>query len=189
MRNKILLLAIRKIIIIMILMACKWHYAREFQSFFFSFSSLYVFFLGARLNTTNTTGLDEYVDILQVQQLLLDSSATPSTSGATSSSAASAAATAKHRPRVNIQKATDYTAASVAGTACTTATASMAQVQGEIIQMNQNATSIKKRRHISENIVINSLLLCTLWTNSMRPSELPNQARTQYENNHSDKSV
>ncbi|GAB0093063.1 flocculation protein FLO11-like [Sergentomyia squamirostris] len=58
-------------------------------------------------NSTGPTGagLDEYVDILQVQQLLLDS--TPSTGNPTSTSSTSSNSS-KSRPRVNLQKATEY---------------------------------------------------------------------------------
>lgn len=93
--------------------------------------SLHVPFLftGTRLNSTNTTGLDEYVDILQVQQLLLDSSAPPPSSSSVSSTAASTSSTylsgsnntaLKCRPRVNIQKASDYSTAVAAAAAANT---------------------------------------------------------------------
>lgn len=50
-------------------------------------------------------GLDEYVDILQVQQLLLDS--TPAT-GANTGPTNNTTNTSKARPRVNLQKAAEY---------------------------------------------------------------------------------
>lgn len=60
-----------------------------------------IFFLvPLRVNPNNTTGLDEYVDILQVQQLLLDSSPSTSCIPSTSSS--------RVRPKVNLQKASEY---------------------------------------------------------------------------------
>lgn len=81
----------------------------------------------SKLNVANNTaGLEEYVDILQVQQLLLDStSSTLATSTAASSAtttnssntAANALNTARHRPRVNIQKATEYSS-SMANASC-----------------------------------------------------------------------
>lgn len=61
-------------------------------------------FTASRSNLSNVSGLDEYVDILQVQQLLLDSS--PSTSTTTTGS------TVRPRPKVNLQKAAEYSAQS-----------------------------------------------------------------------------
>lgn len=102
--------------------------------------------VGTRLNATNTTGLDEYVDILQVQQLLLDSSSSmgPAASAIASSSAVSnnaaaiASATSRnHRPRVNIQKASDYSTSllssttTASGLAGASAIPTTPQVQGE----------------------------------------------------------
>lgn len=81
---------------------------------------------GTRLNPANTTGLDEYVDILQVQQLLLDSSAPLPSSSSTTASTSSAYlpgannAALKCRPRVNIQKASDYSTAVAAAAASNT---------------------------------------------------------------------
>lgn len=49
---------------------------------------------------------DEYVDILQVQQLLLDSSQSTSAGGVTSTSLPS-----RPRPRLNVQKAVEYSSA------------------------------------------------------------------------------
>lgn len=107
---------------------------------FLSLVILFCFRKGAsRLNATNTTGLDEYVDILQVQQLLLDSSSSIATSSSASLSTITAvppatstatSSAARHRPRVNIQKATDYSAAAIAAAASTT-TANVSQVQGK----------------------------------------------------------
>ncbi|XP_055676675.1 mucin-19 isoform X3 [Lutzomyia longipalpis] len=58
-------------------------------------------------NTTGPSGagLDEYVDILQVQQLLLDS--TPPT-GVSTGTTNTTSNTSKARPRVNLQKAAEY---------------------------------------------------------------------------------
>lgn len=100
-------------------------------------------------NAANPSGLEEYVDILQVQQLLLDS--TPSTSSATTSIActtsnattnsinSTAGATRHHRPRVNIQKATEYST-TMTNTTCpsstttpATATTPSAQLQGTCV--------------------------------------------------------
>lgn len=53
-----------------------------------------------RTTASSSSGLDEYVDILQVQQLLLDSSPSTSTSATTS--------TSRPRPRLNVQKAAEY---------------------------------------------------------------------------------
>ncbi len=53
-----------------------------------------------RTTANSSSGLDEYVDILQVQQLLLDSSPSTSTSATTS--------TSRPRPRLNVQKAAEY---------------------------------------------------------------------------------
>lgn len=89
-----------------------------FHFLLFLFFFIKIVCLGTRLNATNATGLDEYVDILQVQQLLLDSSVTPLTN-----SASAATSTARHRPRVNIQKASEYSSGTTT-----------AQVQGEIGQ-------------------------------------------------------
>lgn len=129
-----------------------------FLDFFFHFHfsfRCFVFVKGAsRLNATNTTGLDEYVDILQVQQLLLDSSSSIATSSSASTIPAISPATstatssaARHRPRVNIQKATDYSAAAIAAAASTT-TASVNQVQGKWWHTNktQKSHSSKKKK-------------------------------------------
>lgn len=98
---------------------------------------MFVFFIeDSRLNSTsNPTGLEEYVDILQVQQLLLDSTpssliSTPTTSSSCVSNAAANLATGaqRHRPRVNIQKAAEYST-TMANTACSASTPS-AQLQG-----------------------------------------------------------
>lgn len=51
-------------------------------------------------NLPSSAGLDEYVDILQVQQLLLDSS--------TATGVSSTCTTTRPRPRLNVQKATEY---------------------------------------------------------------------------------
>lgn len=66
-----------------------------------------------RTTANSSTGLDEYVDILQVQQLLLDSSPSTSTSATTS--------TSRPRPRLNVQKAAEYSS----------------QVQGTIYETNE----------------------------------------------------
>ncbi|XP_037922838.1 mucin-5AC isoform X3 [Hermetia illucens] len=55
-------------------------------------------------SSTPSGGLDEYVDILQVQQLLLESSSN------TATTVASTSTVAKPRPRVNLQKAAEYAA-------------------------------------------------------------------------------
>lgn len=70
----------------------------------------------SRLNsTTNPSGLEEYVDILQVQQLLLDStptslatSTTTTSNSCLSNSTVNSCGTQRYRPRVNIQKAAEY---------------------------------------------------------------------------------
>ncbi|XP_055708256.1 early growth response protein 1-like isoform X4 [Phlebotomus papatasi] len=59
-------------------------------------------------------GLDEYVDILQVQQLLLDS--TPAT-GANTGPTNNTTNTSKARPRVNLQKAAEYSSQTQGGVA------------------------------------------------------------------------
>lgn len=66
----------------------------------------------------STTELDEYVDILQVQQLLLDSSAAaaaaannpPATTEQQQQQQPPQQIVAKPRPRINLQKATEYAA-------------------------------------------------------------------------------
>ncbi|XP_055910821.1 uncharacterized protein DDB_G0271670-like [Eupeodes corollae] len=66
-------------------------------------------------HTSTGSGLDEYVDILQVQQLLLDSSS-GSSSGTSTSSTAAAISSSQYlpkplpRPRINLQKASEYAA-------------------------------------------------------------------------------
>nr|XP_036234063.1 muscle segmentation homeobox [Bactrocera oleae] len=79
---------------------------------------------GAQLSSSaQSTELDEYVDILQVQQLLLDSSASASqqqalaaANGANTSTSGITATTSsqqslpKPRPRLNLQKASEYAA-------------------------------------------------------------------------------
>ncbi|XP_055852922.1 uncharacterized protein LOC129916802 isoform X3 [Episyrphus balteatus] len=62
-------------------------------------------------HSSTGSGLDEYVDILQVQQLLLDSSSATS-SGATSTTISSSQSLPKPlpRPRINLQKASEYAA-------------------------------------------------------------------------------
>lgn len=73
------------------------------------------YFIASRLNANNNpAGLEEYVDILQVQQLLLDSTSSPTNPSTSSSSAANVSCTARHRPRVNIQKATEYSTTTMA---------------------------------------------------------------------------
>lgn len=67
-------------------------------------------------SSTPSGGLDEYVDILQVQQLLLESSSN------TATTIASTSTVAKPRPRVNLQKAAEYAA----------------QVQGKFTTLNLN---------------------------------------------------
>lgn len=98
----------------------------------------------SRLNSTvNPSGLEEYVDILQVQQLLLDS--TPSTmapaSAATTNSCASNATTIsngaqRHRPRVNIQKATEYST-TMANTGCPSTPSAQLQGTFKLNALNQ----------------------------------------------------
>lgn len=84
----------------------------------------------------NPAGLEEYVDILQVQQLLLDSTSASSTTttsnpSTSSSSAVNVSGTARHRPRVNIQKATEYSTTISNATNGPTTTTSSAQIQGK----------------------------------------------------------
>lgn len=68
----------------------------------------------SKLNVpNNSAGLEEYVDILQVQQLLLDSTAPQPPSANASNTAANALNAARHRPRVNIQKAAEYSTSMV----------------------------------------------------------------------------
>lgn len=67
------------------------------QLYIETFKKLYI--LGSqRSSTSNSSGLEEYVDILQVQQLLLDSSTTNGISTTTSRS----------RPKVSVQKAAEH---------------------------------------------------------------------------------
>lgn len=84
----------------------------------------FVFFKDTRLNNAaNSSGLEEYVDILQVQQLLLDSTpstmatSTVTTSNSCVSNSNPNGTQQRHRPRVNIQKATEYST-TMANTAC-----------------------------------------------------------------------
>lgn len=79
------------------------------SSIFISFSHPEKKIVTPRTTANNSSGLDEYVDILQVQQLLLDSSPSTSTSATTS--------TSRPRPRLNVQKAAEYSS-QVQGTAC-----------------------------------------------------------------------
>lgn len=65
--------------------------------------------------STNPSGLEEYVDILQVQQLLLDSTPsslsttiTTSSNSCVSNATTNSNGTQRNRPRVNIQKAAEY---------------------------------------------------------------------------------
>lgn len=51
---------------------------------------------------------DEYVDILQVQQLLLDSSTAPASVSSTCAPQPAALLPSRPRPRVNVQKAIEY---------------------------------------------------------------------------------
>lgn len=97
--------------------------------------------LDSRLNSTNNpSGLEEYVDILQVQQLLLDS--TPSTLTSTSTITTSNATVnstnsigiSRHRPRVNIQKASEYSTTMANNTTVCPSTPS-AQLQGTSISI------------------------------------------------------
>lgn len=130
--------------------------------------SIFEFRKASRLNSTsNASGLDEYVDILQVQQLLLDSSSsspstiaavTPATSsgGQLQNSAACTSYTARHRPRVNIQKANEYSSLIAnTATASTTAVASGAvttpttQIQGRIHFVVSN--NLEKEEHANNN--------------------------------------
>lgn len=72
----------------------------------------------SKLNVpNNSAGLEEYVDILQVQQLLLDSTSTTTAPTNSSNTAANASNAARHRPRVNIQRATEYSS-SMANVSC-----------------------------------------------------------------------
>lgn len=67
---------------------------------------------GSGLNTTSAA-LEEYVDILSVQQLLLD---TPTTSTLTSGLGTSAiGGVQKPRPRLNVQKAVEYSSSASIG--------------------------------------------------------------------------
>lgn len=92
----------------------------------------------SRLNSTaNPSGLEEYVDILQVQQLLLDSTpSTLATSTATTSnscisnSAVNSSGAFRHRPRVNIQKAAEYSTTTMANSIG--ASTPSAQLQGTL---------------------------------------------------------
>ncbi|XP_037922837.1 alpha-protein kinase 1 isoform X2 [Hermetia illucens] len=70
-------------------------------------------------SSTPSGGLDEYVDILQVQQLLLESSSN------TATTVASTSTVAKPRPRVNLQKAAEYAAQVQGGVAPGTPSAAM----------------------------------------------------------------
>ena len=72
----------------------------------------FILFLGSssRSIAATATGLDEYVDILQVQQLLLDTSPCTTSTATTS--------TARPRPRVNVQKAAEYSNQSLSGMLC-----------------------------------------------------------------------
>lgn len=117
-------------------------------------------------NSANPSGLEEYVDILQVQSLLLDS--TPSTSNAATSNACTSnattiatnstggGATRHHRPRVNIQKAAEYSTATMANsTACptstttaATATTPSAQLQGTYWEPLINSHCIQRQQSI-----------------------------------------
>lgn len=54
----------------------------------------------------SSTGLDEYVDILQVQQLLLDSSS--SSSQQAPSTSTGSVSSNRQRPKINLQKASEY---------------------------------------------------------------------------------
>lgn len=72
----------------------------------------------SKLNVpNNSAGLEEYVDILQVQQLLLDSTSTTIAPTNPSNTAANALNAARHRPRVNIQRAAEYSS-SMANVSC-----------------------------------------------------------------------
>lgn len=84
-----------------------------------------------RTTANSSTGLDEYVDILQVQQLLLDSSPSTSTSATTS--------TSRPRPRLNVQKAAEYSS----------------QVQGTIYM---KLTNIIRLLHMTEIILFCKLV-------------------------------
>ncbi|XP_055852921.1 dendritic arbor reduction protein 1 isoform X2 [Episyrphus balteatus] len=77
-------------------------------------------------HSSTGSGLDEYVDILQVQQLLLDSSSATS-SGATSTTISSSQSLPKPlpRPRINLQKASEYAAQIQGGVAPGTPSAAM----------------------------------------------------------------
>jgi la-related protein 1 len=83
--------------------------------FYFSFTNLLV------NNRSNGPNLDEYVDILQVQQLLLENSSNPGAATSQANSTLSPPSTStpsttansssiKSRPKVNVQKAAEYSA-------------------------------------------------------------------------------
>jgi hypothetical protein len=95
--------------------------------------------------------LEEYVDILQVQQLLLENSSASTSSSSTvntvsystpPSSSATTASTSKNiqsRPRVNLQKASEYS-----------------QVQGKLseIFLLMHRKSASKRRNIEKSLAL-----------------------------------
>lgn len=96
----------------------------EFVPFFFALlflmraTPLASYKTASKLNVpNNSAGLEEYVDILQVQQLLLDSTSTTIAPTNPSNTAANALNAARHRPRVNIQRAAEYSS-SMANVSC-----------------------------------------------------------------------
>lgn len=114
------------------------------------------FRIDSRLNvTTNPSGLEEYVDILQVQQLLLDSTpSTLATSTATTSNSCLSNATVnscgvpRYRPRVNIQKATEYSTTMANSTigASTPSAQLQGMLQAEFIKQSQKKKTAKNER-------------------------------------------
>jgi hypothetical protein len=72
---------------------------------------MYLIFFSTGIRQSVPTSLDEYVDILQVQQLLLENSSTNTNSIGTISAASNPTSSSsgnKIRPKVNLQKASEY---------------------------------------------------------------------------------